>query len=187
MSNQLDYEINKELGECYLFMSDFDKAEEYYRKAINSDSSQSVPFLGLATIAVQRGKLDDAMVLYIKANAMESTDKTLCGMGLVYMEQGKHEEAFGYFLRALGHSAGNMVALNCLVREGYLLNRLEDVVPALEAGMLASTEGVAVRVSLAGVLISLGRRDEAQAHLESVLGIDPANENAHDLIASIAA
>ena len=33
MDNQLDYEINKELGECYLFMGDFDKAEEYYRKA----------------------------------------------------------------------------------------------------------------------------------------------------------
>ena len=24
MENQLDYEINKELGECYLFMGDFD-------------------------------------------------------------------------------------------------------------------------------------------------------------------
>ena len=43
MSNQLDYEINKELGECYLFMGDFDKAEEYYRKAASSNSQSAAP------------------------------------------------------------------------------------------------------------------------------------------------
>ena len=37
MDNHLDYEINKELGECYLFMGDLDKAEEYYRKAVAND------------------------------------------------------------------------------------------------------------------------------------------------------
>ena len=30
MSNQLDYEINKELGECYLFMGDFDNARRFF-------------------------------------------------------------------------------------------------------------------------------------------------------------
>ena len=63
MSNQLDYEINKELGECYLFMGDFDKAEEYYRKAAGSNSQSAAPFLGLATVAVQRSDLDKALVL----------------------------------------------------------------------------------------------------------------------------
>ena len=28
MSSHLDYEINKELGECYLFMGELDKAED---------------------------------------------------------------------------------------------------------------------------------------------------------------
>ena len=52
MSNQLDYEINKELGECYLFMGDFDKAEEYYRKAASSGAQNAAPYMGLATVAV---------------------------------------------------------------------------------------------------------------------------------------
>ena len=34
MSNHLDYEINKELGECYLFMGDLEKAEEYLSQAV---------------------------------------------------------------------------------------------------------------------------------------------------------
>ena len=104
MDNQLDYEINKELGECYLFMGDFDKAEEYYRKAASANSKSAAPFMGLATVAVQRAELDKALVLYQKAATIEETDKTLCGIGLVHMEKGEHTEAFDYFTRALEKS-----------------------------------------------------------------------------------
>ncbi len=185
--SQLDYEINKELGECYLFMGDYDKAEEYYRKAISHAGTQAAPYLGLATIAVQRAKLDEALVLYTKAHSLEATDKTFTGMGLVYMEQNAHELAFENFSQALDRNPENMIALNCLVREGYALGRLADVVPALEASMQVSAEANAIQVSLAGILISLGRNDEAKTHLEAVLGLDPTNANAQELIATMAA
>ncbi len=187
MSNSLDYEINKELGECYLFMADYDKAEDYYRKAIENDGAQMAPFLGLATVAVQRGNLDDALALYKKASSIEETDKTLAGMGLVHMEQAAHEDAFDCFTRALALNPENMVALNCLVREGFHLGRLDEVVPVLENSMKVSTEVSAIRISLAGILMSLGRHEEAREHLEVVLGLDPSNENARELIACIAA
>ena len=187
MDNQLDYEINKELGECYLFMGDFDKAEEYYRKAANNNAQSAAPYMGLATVAVQRSELDKALVLYQKAAAVEETDKALCGIGLVYMEQGKHEDAFGYFARALDKSAANIVALNCLVREAYQLGCVEKVLPYLEAALTSSEESEAVRVTLAGCLISLGRSDEARQHLEAVLGANPANSNAKELFDTMAA
>ncbi len=187
MSNHLDYEINKELGECYLFMGDLDKAEEYYRKAIASNNTFVAPYLGLATIAVQNGKLDEAMVLYTKASSIELSDKTLTGIGLVLMEQEEHEKAYEHFSRALEMNAENIIALNCLVREGHHLGRLEEVVPVLEISMRVSSEGSSIRVSLAGILMALGRFDEAKAHLEEVLGIDPNNESARDLINSMAA
>ena len=71
------------------------------------------------TVPPLRGKLHIERVLYQKAAAVEETDKALCGIGLVYMEQGKHEDAFSHFARALDKSAANIVALNCLVREAY--------------------------------------------------------------------
>lgn len=52
MSGHMDYEINKELGECYLFMGELDKAEEYYKKAVGSNGIHPDPYLGLATVAV---------------------------------------------------------------------------------------------------------------------------------------
>ena len=187
MDNQLDYEINKELGECYLFMGDFDKAEEYYRKAASNNAQSAAPYMGLATVAVQRSELEKALVLYQKAAAVEETDKALCGIGLVYMEQGKHEDAFSHFARALDKSAASIVALNCLVREAYQLGCVEQVLPYLEAALACSEEAEAVRVTLAGCLIYLGRSDEARQHLETVLGANPSNNNAKELFDTMAA
>ena len=187
MSNQMDYEINKELGECYLFMGDFDKAEEYYKKAAEKNSECAAPFMGLATVAVQRSELDKALVLYKKAAAVEESDKAYCGMGLVYMEQGQHEEAYHWFSKSLDLCSSNIVALNCLVREAYHLNQIEMILPYLERALDTSTEGEAVRVTLAGCLMSLGRQAEAKAHLEAVLGSNPSNINARELINTMAA
>lgn len=187
MSNQLDYEINKELGECYLFMGDFDKAEEYYRKAASSSSQNAAPYLGLATVAVQRSDLDKALILYQKAAAVEETDKALCGIGLVYMEQGDHQRAFDHFARALEKSSENIVALNCLVRESYQLGCVEKALPYLDDTLKSGVEAEAVRVTLAGCLIYLGRAEEAKQHLEAVLGANPANTNAKELFNTMAA
>lgn len=187
MDNQLDYEINKELGECYLFMGDFDKAEEYYRKAASNNSRSAAPFMGLATVAVQRSELDKALVLYQKAAAVEESAKAFCGIGLVHMEQGNHEEAFGYFSRALAMSPENMVALNCLVREAYQTSRVEEALPFLENALETGVESEAVRVTLAGCMIFLGRSDDARQHLEAVLGANPTNNNAKELFETMAA
>ena len=187
MNNHLDYEINKELGECYLFMGDYDKAEEYYRKAASSNTQSAAPYLGLATVAVQRSELDKALILYQKAAAVDETDKALCGIGLVCMEQGKHEEAYTHFAKALGKAADNIVALNCLVREAYQLGRVEDVLPFLEDSLQTGVDAEAIRVTLAGCLIYLGRGDEARQHLEAVLGANPANANAKELFETMAA
>ncbi len=187
MDNQMDYEINKELGECYLFMGDFDKAEDYYRKAAESNSTVAAPYMGLATVAVQRSELDKALVLYQKAAAVEASDKAYCGIGLVYMEQGSHEDAFHWFAKSLDFAADNIVALNCLVREAYQLNRVEAVLPYLEKALETETETEAIRVTMAGCLISLGRGDEAREILETVLGANPANNNAQELFSTMAA
>jgi len=187
MMSQMDFEINKELGECYLFMGDFDKAEEYYRKAAENNSESCAPYMGLATIAVQRADLDKALVLYKKAASVEENDKALCGMGLVYMEQGKHEEAYKWFEKSLDLSCDNMVALNCFVREAYALGQVGATVPYLEKAIEVSAEAEALRVSLAGCLMTLGNYDRAKELLEAVLAKNPENVTAKDLIAAIAA
>lgn len=186
MSTQINYEINKELGECYLFMGDFDKAEAYYTKAADADPDQAEAFLGLATIAVQKGDLDLAMEHYTKASELKEYDKPLAGMGLIEMEQGRHEEAFAHFKQALQCNAVNMVAINGVVQEGYFLNRLGEIIPYLRAAIEVE-DAEPIRYTLAGCLTALGRDEEAKAELETLLGVNPDNQSARELYVHIAA
>ena len=180
--SHLDYEINKELGECYLFMGELDKAEGYYQKAASSNGIHPDPYLGLATIAVQRGDLANALTLYSKAHGIDATDKTFAGIGLVKMEMGAKEEAFALFIEALGRNPENMVALLSLIRLGHELEALEKVVPHLESYLSIDPDKNEVRYSLAGCMVCLDRKDEAQAQLERILEKAPDFAPARELL-----
>ena len=187
MSSHLDYEINKELGECYLFMGDYDKAENYYKKAASSNGVHPDPYLGLATIAVQRGKLEEALGLYKHAIGIAPDDKGYTGAGIVHMEMNALKDAMEHFEKALAHNPSNAIALNCLVRLGYQLGCVEKVVPFIEASMQANPEHEQVRITLAGCLFTIGRHEDARSQLESALEINPASVEAKELFDHIAA
>lgn len=180
MSN-LDYEINKELGECYLFMGELDKAEEYYKKAASSNGVHPDPYLGLATIAVQKGEIDTALTLYRKAESIEANDKSLGGIGLVLMEQGEHEQALEAFIKALEYNPKNMLLINTAIQEAHYLNRLGDIVPSLEATLDLNPEMHAVRFALTGCLVHLGCEAEALLNLETILSFEPEHAEAKEL------
>ncbi len=61
------------------------------------------------------------------------------------------------------------------------------MLPYLDAALSGSEESEAVRVTLAGCLIYLGRNGEARQHLETVLGANPTNSNAKELFDTMAA
>jgi len=185
MSGQLDYEINKELGECYLFMGDLDKAEEYYGKAMSSNGVHPDPYLGLATIAVQRGELENAMTMYQKASSIEADDRALSGMALIEMERGNNAAAFTHFQGALAKNPANLVALFGLVRLAHADERLNDVLPYLRDYLAVDPLKNEVRFTLAGCLVSLGRHADASAELEQILAQDPSYAAARELAAEL--
>jgi tetratricopeptide (TPR) repeat protein len=182
MSNHLDYEINKELAECYLFMGDLEKAREYYDKAVSCNGVHPDPYLGLATIAVQQGELEKALTLYRKAADVAADDKSLAGMGLVEMELGRNDEAFGHFVEALEKNPENLIAIFMLVQLGHALERIEETLPHMENYLAIDADKHDVRYSMAGCLSCLGRNDEAKTHLEKILEGDPTHEAARELL-----
>lgn len=185
MSNNLDYEINKELGECYLFMGELDKAEQYYQKAAGSNGVHADPYLGLATIAVQKGELKKAGTLYEKATRVEANDKAFAGLGLIEVEIGSHERAYDLFEKSLNINPGNMIALYGLVQTAYSLGKIEAAIVYLKNALEIDPAKVDVRFSLAGCLKTLNRLDEAKMHLETILEAEPDNEPAKELLADI--
>ncbi len=183
--SHLDYEINKELGECYLFMGELDKAEDYYKKAAGSNGVHPDPYIGLATIAIQRGEYDSAMTLYEKAHSVEVTDKSFAGMGLIQMETSKQIDAFASFSEALTINPSNMVALFGIIRIGHESEMVAEAVPFLERFLEIEPEKHEVRYSLAGCFICMDMKDEAVQQLEMILEMDPANAAAKELLEQI--
>lgn len=188
MNNQIDYEINKELGECYLFMGEYEKSRDYYQKAVACDEGKSDPFMGLAAIALTEGNMKDALTYYSRANALSSTDKSLAGMGMVEAELGMYELAYEHFTLALMENPASMIAINGIVQLGYHLNRLEKIIPYLSAALeVGADDQEAVRYALAGCLMALGQDDESKVQLEILLGANPLNDKAQQLYARFAA
>lgn len=185
MSSHLDYEINKELGECYLFMGELDKAESYYHKAAGSNGVHPDPYLGLATIAVQRGDLEQAMAMYRKADGISSTDKSLAGMALINAQQGRSEDAFELYGRALALNPENIVALFGLVQTAHVLGRTGEAISPLERYLELNPGKSEVRYALGGCLTTCGRPVEARSHLERLLEMDPAYAPAAELLAQL--
>ncbi len=185
MSSHLDYEINKELGECYLFMGDLEKAEEYYQKAASSNGVHPDPYLGLATVAIQRGDMDNAMAMYAKAADIECSDKAVAGMALVEMEKGMNEDALAHFEQALSMNPENVVAIYGLIQVAHACGRLEDALPYLNNCLAVNPHKDDVRFTLAGCLASLNREAEAVEHLEQLLERDPSNAAAEELLGQL--
>lgn len=185
MSSHLDYEINKELGECYLFMGELDKAENYYEKAAGSNGVHPDPYLGLATIAVQRGDLGRALSLYQKANDIVATDKSLAGMGLVSAQQGNHSLAFNFFSEALDINPENIVALFGLVQAAHVLGRTEETIVPLGRYLELNPNKSDVRYALSGCLSSCGRTEEAKKQLILTLELDPDHAPASELLSQL--
>ena len=184
--SQIDYEINKELGECYLFMGELERARDYYQKAIVCNGTIAEPYIGMAAVSLSEGDINGAYKLYTKANNVETGPKPLTGMAMVEVELGMHDEAFAHYGQVLGYEPGNMLVLNNMLQLGYVLNRLEDMLPYLEAA-LEPGDTEAVRYALAGCLTNLGRDEEAKEHLEILLQENPSNGVAQQLYAQFAA
>lgn len=185
MSSHLDYEINKELGECYLFMGELDKAESYYQKAAGSNGVHPDPYLGLATIAVQRGDLRQALDLYRKADGIASSDKSLTGIALIGAQQGRHDEAFDLFAKALTQNPESIVALFGLVQAAHVLGRTVEAIPPLLQYLELNPGKNEVRFALGGCLVACGRPAEAKVHLRQILEMDPAYAPAAELLSQL--
>ena len=94
VGKHIDYEINKELGECYLFMGEYEKAREYYNKAVACDVGYAATYLGMATIAMPLANGEEAKLFYSTALELGERDKPYHGLGLALTGLGQEGEGF---------------------------------------------------------------------------------------------
>ncbi|XP_028814222.1 BBSome complex member BBS4 [Denticeps clupeoides] len=109
--NQKDWEINHNLGVCYIYTKDFKSAEEQLNLALQLNR-HDLTFMMLGKIYMLEGNTEKAIEVYKSAVewSPENTD-LLTTLGLLYMQHGKYQRAFEHLGNALTYDPNNFKAI----------------------------------------------------------------------------
>ncbi|XP_054989915.1 Bardet-Biedl syndrome 4 protein isoform X1 [Sorex araneus] len=109
--NQKDWEICHNLGVCYIYLKQFNKAKDQLHNALHLNK-HDLTYIMLGKIHLLEGDLNKAIEVYKKAVEFspENTE-LLTTLGLLYLELGIYQKAFEHLGNALTYDPTNYKAI----------------------------------------------------------------------------
>lgn len=99
-----DWEILHNQGICYSRLGNIPAAKNHLKKAIEIGQQHS-SYMQLGRVLLEEGNIDEAISVYKEALAISAEDAELMTMlGLLYLRNNKHQEAFEYLGNSLAYS-----------------------------------------------------------------------------------
>ncbi len=181
-----NYELLKELGDCYAAVDNYPRALECYRQAVDAAPRQAGPYVGLGVIGLQTDQIEDAE----KAFAMAITLQPQCheafgGMAMIYQRKQQYAHAFDMYLKCLEIDSDNLVALLGLFQTSVQMGEFSKVIYYLEVFLESHPDDVSVLFCVATLYARDGRLEEARDTLIKVLVLEPGKKEAADLLAQV--
>lgn len=177
------FEVFKTMGNIFVRQKDFDSAEDNYNKAYRLNPQSDILQVNFGTLAIQREKWEDALSNFRSALELNFTnDKAWVGLALGHRMKGDLELAWGNVEAALEYNPLNEVALHLALEwstyDGREFRALELIRQFLIAG------GWNEKLSLAFAWLSYrrGEKEQARLELERLLAVNPANQQALNLV-----
>lgn len=135
--------------------------------------------LALAVAYKQAGRLNDAMLQYRRAIALdERCDKAYLGLGVIYLEHGKLPEAEQHFRKALPLDPADVQAKNNLGLVYLKQGNAAEAVKILEAAAVANPTQPYVFSNLGLAYLEKGDLPGAFRNLRRALQLDPGSVDA---------
>ncbi|KAB1257362.1 Bardet-Biedl syndrome 4 protein [Camelus dromedarius] len=112
--NQKDWEICHNLGVCYIYLKQFNKAQDQLHNALHLNR-HDLTYIMLGKIHLLEGDLDKAIEIYKKAVEFspENTE-LLTTLGLLYLQLGIYQKAFEHLGNALTYDPTNYKVLQAV-------------------------------------------------------------------------
>ena len=109
--NQKDWEICHNLGVCYIYLKQFDKAQDQLHNALHLNR-HDLTYIMLGKTFLLKGDLDKAIEIYKKAVEFspENTE-LLTALGLLYLQLGIYQKAFEHLGNTLTYDPTNYKVL----------------------------------------------------------------------------
>jgi spermidine synthase/tetratricopeptide (TPR) repeat protein len=150
-------------------------AEVHYRAALAARPASGAALLGLGTILLQAGQLDEALFLLQKATIVTPDwARAWSNLGVALRRQGRQDEAVSAYRRALSLEPRLSPAWYNLGRLLEMTGDLPGAAAAYRQGIKAAPEDCDLRRALAGILSPPGDSLEAKELLRPCLTPAPA-------------
>ena len=175
----LDAEVHNGLGEAYFAQGKRDKSEQHYRRALELNPDFHDARLSFAVLMIVEKRYAEAAVeceKLIDDPTFTGPWRALANLGFAELQQGKLIEARKHLTLAIEYSKDYWPATLTLaqleLKEGHKLEAITLLREVLELAPGASVEAQA-NYQIAEIYISLGKREQAVAHLSTAVAQTP--------------
>jgi tetratricopeptide (TPR) repeat protein len=180
------FDVLNELADCYAERGQGERAADLYRQAADLLPDDPAPAVGLGTLAVRAGRLDEAAGHF---RAALETDPACAdahaGLAMVHQRQGHYDEALDAYLQCLQRDQDNLVALLGLFQTSCQMGTFEKIIHYLQVYLDRHPGDTSVLFCLASLYVKEDRLEDARQTLLTVLALEPDKEDAERLLGDV--
>lgn len=168
------------LGNWYFHTGDFDKAVDFYSRALSGGRIDATVLNNKGLCLLQLGRNQEALPLFQQALAQKATPEILVNCGLALNRLKHYAEALSCYERA---QRKNHSSVELLINKGYALfhlRRYDEAVLCFELTQAITPQDTVVLNNLAACYLKVGRFDAAASSYRTALESAPHDAALHN-------
>ncbi len=180
------YEVLRELGDCYTSVGNYAQAQRCYEKAASIGPDEPGPYVGLGAAALQTGRCEDAEIAFRVACRLDPRcAKAYAGLAMVAQQRGEYSQSFDLYMKSLELDSDNITSLLGLFQVSCEMGSFAKVTYYLEVYLHMHPGDLSVMFALAALYLKDGRPEASREMLLNLLAMEPANEDATNLLEEV--
>jgi tetratricopeptide (TPR) repeat protein len=165
-------------GSVFFQREYFDQAEAAFRIALRDDPSSAEAVYGLGSVYLKQQKQSEAREAFERATRLQATypdtlPNAWNNLGLMATQDGRTDQAIGYFQRALQLSPDHLIALDNLGNAYRQLKQWEEARKVLEHALAVHPQDAEANYSLGMVYAQTNDNARAYEYLQNALRLRP--------------
>ena len=173
-------------GNYYAINNEYDKAIEYYNKAIEADSKDDYPYIGLGIVYYDLKEYDKAKECYKKAIEANPKDAySYNGLGNTYYDLKEFNKAIEYYNKAIEIDPKDAYSYNGLGNTYYDLKEFNKAIEYYNKAIEIDPKDAYPYSGLGNTYYDLKEFDKAIEYYNKAIEIDPKETFSHNRLGNI--